>query len=316
MHNLDQPVEASLHIAIDLDITDPEAVRGFAIGKAQTPEHLALASENLFAALAISMDPLAIAEDVPGVRLLRGKVEPLEGHGMAELAMPGGAAAPGERESATTRIGGDAVATLLAAAEHANGLPPEKLGYDAAAPEPQRLLSQHRAKVLAGLLWHASAAMTDELFNDIDLLRGGEPAADVDGTYVISNLPPQFAQRYDARFAARFLAVSTDLSMNLAAGWKEPSCVAQELAVRCLLAEAGFLADELELDAELPPDWLPMLERALLSLADSMLLFDPAMDGFENDPEAAPAGAPSMKFDDWFKPFSPNHHVPPFAERG
>jgi hypothetical protein len=40
------------------------------------------------------------------------------------------------------------------------------------------------------------------------------------------------------------------------------------------------------------------------------------MDGFENDPEAIPEGAPSMKFEDWFKPFSAEHHVPPFAERG
>jgi hypothetical protein len=159
--------------------------------------------------------------------------------------------------------------------------------------------------------------MTDELFNDLDLLRDRIPtAADIDETYVIANLPPQFAHRYDTRFAARFLTVCTDLSMNLVAGWKEPSCVAQELAVRCLLAEADYLAEELELEAELPPDWLGMLENAFLRFADSMMLYDPAMDGFENDPAASPEGAPSMKFEDWFKPFGPDDHVPPFAERG
>lgn len=41
-----------------------------------------------------------------------------------------------------------------------------------------------------------------------------------------------------------------------------------------------------------------MLEQLFLRFADSMMLFDPAMDGFENDPEASPEGAPSMRFED------------------
>jgi hypothetical protein len=317
MQSPDQPVKASLNITIDLDITDPEAMRGYAVARAQTAEHIAMASANLFGALAISVDPLRIADEVPGVRLLRGKVEPSEGHATADLAIPDADGEATGREPADTGIGEDPVAALVEASDRVRGLSLERLGYDGSAPEAERQLSRHRAQVLAGLLWHASAAMTDELFNDIDLLRGRVPtAADVDDTYVIGNLPPQFANHYDARFAARFLTVCTDLSMNLAAGWKEPSCVAQELAVRCLLADAEFLAEELDLDAELPPDWVAMLEQAFLKFADSMMLFDPAMDGFENDPEAIPEGAPSMKFEDWFKPFSAEHHVPPFAERG
>ena len=315
MQSPDQPVKASLHITIDLDITDAEAMQDYAVTRAQTAEHIAMASANLFGALAISVDPLRIAEEVPGIRLLRGKVEPAEGHATSDPGLSG--AGPVGREPAETGIGDDPAAALIQASDRAGGLDLTMLGYDGSAPEAERQLSRHRAQMLAGLLWHAAAAMTDELFNDIDLLRGRAPtAADVDETYVISNLPPQFAHHYDARFAARFLAVCTDLSMNLAAGWKEPSCVAQELAVRCLLADAEFLAEELDLDAELPPDWLAMLEDAFLKFADSMMLFDPAMDGFENDPGASPEGAPSMKFEDWFKPFSPGHHVPPFAERG
>ncbi|GLB69315.1 hypothetical protein [Arthrobacter mangrovi] len=317
MNDPERPIPASIHIAIDVDITDPGELRSYAVVKAETPEHAALASKDLFAALAVAMDPLAIAADVPGIRLLRGKVEPAEGHGVADSVMPHAAGAEGGREPADTGISGNAVATLLEAADRAGGIPLERLGYDAAAPGAERELSRHRARVLAGLLWHAGASMIDELFNDLDLLRGREPTArDIDETYVLDNLPPQYAHHYDARFAARFLAVCTDLTMNLAAGWKEPSCVAQELGLRCLLAEAEFLAEDLELEADLPPDWVAMLEQFFLRFADSMMLFDPAMDGFENDPEASPQGAPSMKFEDWFKPFGPDNHVPPFAERG
>ncbi|EMY35837.1 hypothetical protein D477_002096 [Arthrobacter crystallopoietes BAB-32] len=316
MENPDLPIEASIHFAIDVDITDPGELQSYAVTKAESPEHTELAATNLFAALAVAMDPLAVAADVPGVRILRGKVEPAQGHGVADQVLPS-AGGEAEREPADTGIGGDAVATLLAASERAGGIELELLGYDPAAPEAERELSRHRARVLAGLLWHAGASMIDELFNDLDLLRDREPtAADIDETYVLDNLPPQYAHHYDARFAARFLTVCTDLTTNIAAGWKEPSCVAQELALRCLLAEAEFLADELDLDAELPANWVARLEQLFLQFADSMMLFDPAMDGFENDPDAIPEGAPSMKFEDWFKPFGPGHHVPPFAERG
>ncbi|MFD1210904.1 hypothetical protein ACFQ36_02460 [Arthrobacter sp. GCM10027362] len=301
----DAPGEASLRITVDLDISDPEAVRSYALFRAPTPEHAAMAAGNLYTALAIAMDPRRVAADVPGVRFLLAKVEAAEGHGTAD--QPG-------RVPADTGIGEDAVAALLEASDRVAGVPLELLGYSGDAEEGERGLSRHRARVLAGLLWHAAAAMTDELFNDIALLRSrGATAADIDETFVIDNLPPQFAHHYDSRFAARFLTVCVDLSRNLVSGWKEPTCVAQELAVRCLLADAEFLVEQLELGPELPPDWMSMLERAFLADAGSMMLYDPSMDGFEAGSEAGPQVMPSMRFDDWFRPFRPGAPVPPYA---
>jgi hypothetical protein len=311
----DAPGKASLRITVDLDITDPEAVRSYALFRAPTPEHAAMASSNLYTALAIAMDPRRIAADVPGVRFLLAKVEAAGGHGTAERLGVGAAGEQSGRVSADTGIGEDAVAALLEASDRVAGVPLELLGYSADAEEGERGLSRHRARVLAGLLWHAAAAMTDELFNDIALLRSrGVTAADIDETFVIDNLPPQFAHRYDGRFAARFLAVCIDLSMNLVSGWKEPTCVAQELAVRCLLYDAEFLVEQLALGPELPPDWMPMLERAFLADAGSMMLYDPSMDGFEADPGTGPQDMRSMKFDDWFKPFRPGAPVQPYAD--
>jgi hypothetical protein len=306
--------EASLRITVDLDITDPEAVRSYALFRAPTPEHTAMAAGNLYTALAIAMDPRRVSADVPGVRFLLAKVEAAEGHGTAEWLAEGAAAEQSGRVPADTGIGEDAVAALLEASDRVAGIPLELLGYSADAKEGERGLSRRRARVLAGLLWHAAAAMTDELFNDIALLRSrGGTAADVDEVFVIDNLPPQFAHRYDSRFASRFLTVCVELSMNLVSGWKEPACVAQELAVRCLLADAEFLVEQLGLGPELPPGWMPMLERAFLADARSMMLYDPSLDGFEADPGAGPQEMPSLRFGDWFKPFRPGMPVPPYA---
>src|SRR3954469_10196240 len=140
MQSPDQPVKASLNITIDLDITDPEAVRSYAVARAQTAEHIAMASANLFGALAISVDPLRIADEVPGVRLLRGKVEPAEGHATADLALPDTGGEATGREPAATGIGEDPVAALVEASARVRGLSLELLGYDGSAPEAEREL--------------------------------------------------------------------------------------------------------------------------------------------------------------------------------
>jgi len=304
--------DASLRLTLDLDITDPEAVRSYALFRAPTPEHAAMATDNLLTALAMAMDPRRVTADVPGVRFLLARVEAAEGHGTAEQLRPGAAGEPTGRVPADPGIGEDAVAALLEASGRVAGVPLERLGYRADAEDGERARSRHRARLLAGLLWHAAAAMTDELITDIALLRSrGATAADIDEMFVVDNLPPQFAHRYDSRFASRFLAVCVELSMSLVSGWKEPACVAQELAIRCLLADAEFLVEQLELGPELPPDWLPLLERAFLADAGSMRLYDPSLDGFEADPAAGPPDVPSMRFEDWFKPFRPGTPRPP-----
>jgi hypothetical protein len=261
-------------------------------------------------ALAFSLDLNTLMDPIPGVRAVRGTVDTHPGHALQAL----------ERQTAKEELPvpfpedaaavPDAAASLLEAAERVAGLPLDVLGHDAGDGGSTR-----RAKLLAGLLWNASVSLVDDLFADIFVLSVEDiPAAEADGTYVLGYLPQRFAHRYDAGFARRFLTVCSDLSTRLAYGWKNPSCVAQELAVRCLLEHAGLLAEGLLVEADLPGDWRGMLEDALLEDGGTALLYDPALDGFEDDPLSGPPGMASMKFEDWFRPFSPDRQVPPYAQ--
>jgi hypothetical protein len=85
-------------------------------------------------------------------------------------------------------------------------------------------------------LWEASAVLIDQLFEDLDGLRNLERVdrQDIANTFVLSGLPPRHADKYDVRFARQFLVVAADMTGALARRWTRPSCVAQELALRCL----------------------------------------------------------------------------------
>ena len=102
-----------------------------------------------------------------------------------------------------------------------------------------------------------------------------------------------------------------DLSARLtAAQWTAPSCVAQELGVRLLLNQATAVADLAGLT--LPPDWPDTLTELLLEDIDHEYLYDPALDGFEDDPTFGPPGMASMRVQDWFTHFPGHPPLPPY----
>jgi len=183
---------------------------------------------------------------------------------------------------------------------------------DVPAEDRARRLS--RATLLAGAIWHASVILIDQLFQDIHILHGKDRITreDIAGTWVLSGLPPQYAEKYNGLFAQRFLVVAADMTAKLAAGWTSPSCVAQELAVRCLLDQIEITADTYELD--LDPDWRGMLTDRVLEDTDSDMLYDRSLDGFQHDEglnqqlRLAP-----MALEHWFEPFNDETHVPPYA---
>ena len=108
-----------------------------------------------------------------------------------------------------------------------------------------------------------------------------------------------------------------DLTARLTAErWTPPSCVAQDLGMRLLLDHVDVIADLARLP--LPPDWQDTLAELLLEDIDHEYLYDPALDGFEDDPDFGPPGMASMRVQDWFHPTqatspypptSPNHRV-------
>jgi hypothetical protein len=87
--------------------------------------------------------------------------------------------------------------------------------------------------------------------------------------------------------------------------------VAQELAVRCLLDQVEVIQDLYGLDLE--DGWRGRVEEHLLEDTDSEMLYQNAMDGFEDDVELnMQLGFAPMSLTDWFEPF--NHsRVPAFV---
>lgn len=183
---------------------------------------------------------------------------------------------------------------------------------ESVTPE-QRDKSLFQAKLLAGALWEASAVLIDQLFEDIAELRGLDEVTrqDIAGSFVLSGLPPRHAEKYDVRFAQKFLVIATDMAGALVRGWTYPSCVAQELAVRCLLDQVEVIQDLYRLD--LAEGWRGRLEERMLEDTDSEMLYQNAMDGFEGDVELnMQLGLAPMELKDWFEPFD-DSYVPAFV---
>ena len=170
---------------------------------------------------------------------------------------------------------------VLAAAAHCTALPVDLLAqaYSDEFPDPDLPLAAIRGSLIVAANWVA-----DELLNDADELAHG---GTIEDTSQLIDLPPQFEPHYTPGFARQFLVAFLDLSARLtAAQWTAPSCVAQELGVRLLLNQATGVADLAGL--ALPPDWPDTLAELLLEDIDHEYLYDPALDGFEDDPHLRP----------------------------
>ncbi|MDJ0358511.1 hypothetical protein [Paenarthrobacter sp. PH39-S1] len=119
-----------------------------------------------------------------------------------------------------------------------------------------------QARLLAGALWEASAVLIDQLFEDIAQLRELDEVTrqDIAASFVLSGLPPKHADKYTVRFAQQFLVIAADMTGALMHGWTNPSCVAQELALRCLLDQVEVIQDLYDLD--LADDWAQSAGRS------------------------------------------------------
>lgn len=159
--------------------------------------------------------------------------------------------------------------------------------------------SLFQAKLPAGALWEASAVLIDQLFEDLDVLRDLDRVArqDIANTFVLSGLPPRHANKYDVRFARQFLVIAVDMTGALSRGWARPSCVAQELALRCLFDQVEVIQDLYDLD--LADDWRSLLEQHMLEDTDSEMLYQKL-------------GLAPMNIQDWFEPFN-DASVPPYV---
>lgn len=161
-----------------------------------------------------------------------------------------------------------------------------------------------QARLAAGALIFAAGIVIDELFEDLDTLTDdGSTVADSGPFFVLDGLPPQFANRYDIRFVHKFLIAAVTVTARLTQpDWTTPACVAEALALHLVVGAARNLLDEHEL---LDEDALAYLysgfDDAAYDDVDHEWLYQPEMDGFENDPEfTEKLGGADMHIDDWF----------------
>lgn len=172
--------------------------------------------------------------------------------------------------------------------------------------EEDCLVPRAEAQLAAGTLFHAIDVVLGELSADAATLgRQNTSAAQCHrALYQLNRLPPQFAHRYTPFFARRLLARAVDLTDRLTRpGFQRLGCVAEELLLRLLLEQAQrFLARHLLLDDNVITAW-EVLRNAVYRDMDHEWLYDPALDGIDQDPAAAHLGIAPMGVDDWFTPF-------------
>lgn len=199
---------------------------------------------------------------------------------------------------------------VLAAAAHCTALPADLLAdaYTGQLTDPDPDPSDPQLATIRGTLITAATTLVDQLLDDTATLAAGGTLAD---TTALAGLPPQLAPHYTPAFARQFLVAFLDLTTLLTADqWAPPSCVAQELGVRLLLDQADVIADLTGLP--LPPHWQDTLLDLLVEDLDHEYLYDPALDGFQDDPHFGPPGMTSMRTQDWFHPFPGHQPLPPY----
>lgn len=202
------------------------------------------------------------------------------------------------------------------AEEERDAMDLEDLEWLLSITSTQRADSLHQARLLAGVLWRSSVILVERLFEDIAAVRHQEivTSGSVEDTWILSELPREYATQYTAQFAQRFLVVTVDMTAALARGWDGPTCVAQELSLRCLINQVEETAALHEL--ELAPDWRSRLEDLLLEDTDIDTLYQSAMEGFEHNHQTASRLGPArMRTDYWFEPFNLTRHIPPYARQ-
>jgi len=196
------------------------------------------------------------------------------------------------------------------------GIDIEMLGVlDDAGPDVDAA-TRRQVRMLAGCLWGASIAIVDRLFEDLSELielGDGVDADAIKNLQVLGALPPRFAHHFDVGFARHLLVAAVDLTARFTQGWQPPSCVAQELLLQVLLDEVAYSQELLEID--LHPDWRDTLDELLFEDLDFEVLFDPSLDGIEDEPTLGPPGMVPMDFAHWFVPFRADDRLPPFADQ-
>lgn len=255
--------------------------------------------EGAAPALQLVVDPDRLVDDIPGIVATGATwwAEEVPDSGETDEVVPTIAASQKEAPRSDDEI----IQDILKSSNEVSGLSLERLGYNESETDPdQRARSLREATALTGAMAWACTTLVDELFDDICILR--EPGS-VSETLRIDDLPPLYRTHYNALFAQKFLTVTVDLGTSFIAGFRSPTCVAQEIALRLVLDGVETLG---ELYPELPlaRNWRSWAEDSLFEDLDHETLYDPSLDGISSDPNYAHLGMANLDLSSWFVPFT------------
>lgn len=210
---------------------------------------------------------------------------------------------------------------MLARADQLRSFPPVMFGVlddedDDEEGAIEFATSPEDAKLAAGALVYATDILVDELFQDVQTLTEEDTtAADCDSPlWHFEDLPERYALQYDARFARRFLVTVIAMTTRFTDGsFQQLSCVAEELALKLLLAETNVTLETFGLLDD-------GVSAALDSFADNVYedmdhewLYDDSMDGIDESSVGEALGVAPMAFRAWFTPFNEGRYVHPSA---
>lgn len=205
-------------------------------------------------------------------------------HAAAEPAVAPGRLDPSEVETMRCRL--RALAPALAA------FPLDFFGY---SDDPEeRTVGREAAETAAGAVVFALDLLVDSLFTDLASLEEDGPTVAVsDATFMLlDDLPPQFADEYTVLFARRLTVTAVTLTARLTQPhFTRPTCVAEELLLKFLLAQAEVTVDLYDLLTE--------------EVATALEAF---VDGVDEDLDIE-----ATEVGDWFTAFDDEGFVHPYA---
>ena len=172
------------------------------------------------------------------------------------------------------------------------------------------------AALAAGALIVASTILIDELFEDITTMAplGQADRAGLDGLLALGELPPQFAGRYDGRFARKFLVAAVLIIGRFSAPrWEPPSSLAEALALHIVVRRAqALLVDHECLDEQQARDLYAGFEDAAFQDVDHEWLYQATR--IIGRQGARAATSPDVVLLSWFEPYPGTRAHPFLAE--
>ena len=167
----------------------------------------------------------------------------------------------------------------------------------------------------AGALIVGSTMLIDELLEDITTMApfGHADRAGLDGLLALGELPPQFASRYDGRFARKFLVAAVLVIGRFSAPrWEPPSSLAEALALHIVVQRAqALLVDHECLDEPQARDLYAGFEDAAFEDGDHEWLYQATR---TTGREGAEATTSPDVVSSWFEPFPGTRAHPFLAE--